>query len=67
MRSRVCGPLRHGGYSCCSLFLLASVLALASGYFDQLSVMREYAVNAERFARELRQHACSRSARSVRR
>jgi len=37
-------------------FLLAAVLALASGFFDHLSVMREYAVNAERFAAELRQH-----------
>ena len=27
-----------------------AVLALASGLFDQLSIMREYAVNAERFA-----------------
>ena len=32
------------------------MLALASGAFDHLSIMREYAVNAERFARELRQH-----------
>jgi len=32
------------------------ILALASGRFDELSVMREYAVNAERFARELRAH-----------
>ncbi len=32
------------------------VAALASGFFDHLSVMREYQVNAERFARELRQH-----------
>ena len=31
-------------------------LALAHGSFDQLSVMREYAVNADRFARELRAH-----------
>ena len=31
-------------------------LALASGHFDDLSVMREYAVNAGRFAREARQH-----------
>jgi osmoprotectant transport system permease protein len=38
------------------LFLAVAVLALASGLFDQLSIMREYAVNAERFARELRQH-----------
>ncbi|MBS0377104.1 MAG: ABC transporter permease [Proteobacteria bacterium] len=32
------------------------VAALASGFFDHLSVMREYQVNAERFGRELRQH-----------
>ena len=31
-------------------------LALAHGTFDHLSVMREYAVNADRFAREARQH-----------
>ena len=31
-------------------------LALSHGTFDHLSVMREYAVNAERFARELRTH-----------
>ncbi|HTD31633.1 MAG TPA: ABC transporter permease, partial [Steroidobacteraceae bacterium] len=38
------------------IFLGVSVLALASGLFDHLSVMREYAVNAGRFAHELRQH-----------
>ena len=32
------------------------VLTLAHGTFDNLSVMREYAVNAERFAHELRRH-----------
>ena len=31
-------------------------LALGSGVFDQLSIMREYAVNAERFTRELQRH-----------
>ena len=31
-------------------------LALSRGAFDHLSVMREYAVNAERFARELQTH-----------
>jgi osmoprotectant transport system permease protein len=31
-------------------------LAFAHGTFDHLSVMREYAVNATRFAREARQH-----------
>jgi osmoprotectant transport system permease protein len=38
------------------VFLAAAVLALGSGAFDHLSVMREYLVNAERFTRELRQH-----------
>jgi osmoprotectant transport system permease protein len=38
------------------VFLGVTALALASGIFDHLSVMREYQVNAERFARELRQH-----------
>jgi len=42
------------------LFLAASIgaaaLALAHGTFDHLSVMREYAVNAVRFAHEARQH-----------
>ena len=39
------------------VFLFVSVLALASGFFDHLSVLREYAVNADRFAAELRQHS----------
>ena len=38
------------------LFLFIAWLALASGAFDNLSVMREYAVNADRFVREARQH-----------
>ncbi|HUL46998.1 MAG TPA: ABC transporter permease [Steroidobacteraceae bacterium] len=42
------------------LFLAGSIgaaaLALAHGTFDHLSVMREYAVNAVRFAHESRQH-----------
>jgi len=42
------------------LFLAASLgaagLAFAHGTFDHLSVMREYAVNAARFAHEARQH-----------
>ncbi len=38
------------------VFVGIVTLALAHGTFDQLSVMREYAVNAERFAHELRQH-----------
>ncbi len=37
--------------------LIAAIgLALAHGVFDNLSIMREYAVNADRFAREARQH-----------
>jgi osmoprotectant transport system permease protein len=38
------------------LFIGAVTSALGHGSFDQLSVMREYAVNAVRFAHELRQH-----------
>ena len=37
-------------------FIAIAGLALAHGTFDHLSVMREYAVNADRFAREARQH-----------
>ena len=48
------GPLRRILFLL--IFLGVSVLALASGLFDHLSVMREYAVNAGRFAHELRQH-----------
>ncbi|MBS0373092.1 MAG: ABC transporter permease [Proteobacteria bacterium] len=36
---------------------LAAGLALAGGAFDQLSILREYAVNASNFGREARQHA----------
>jgi osmoprotectant transport system permease protein len=39
-----------------ALFGAVAVGALAHGTFDHLSVMREYAVNADRFAREARQH-----------
>jgi osmoprotectant transport system permease protein len=39
-----------------AVFLAVAGLALAHGTFDHLSVMREYAVNAARFAREARQH-----------
>ncbi len=39
-----------------AVFLVVVVLALGTGAFDQLSIMREYAVNAERFVREMRQH-----------
>lgn len=38
------------------LFITIAMLALASGIFDNLSVLREYAVNADRFTREARQH-----------
>jgi osmoprotectant transport system permease protein len=37
-------------------FLLVVVGALRTGFFDDLSIMREYAVNASRFAHEVRQH-----------
>jgi osmoprotectant transport system permease protein len=39
-----------------AVFLAVTGLVLAHGTFDHLSVMREYAVNAARFAREARQH-----------
>jgi osmoprotectant transport system permease protein len=39
-----------------ALFGALAVGALAHGSFDHLSIMREYAVNADRFAREARQH-----------
>jgi osmoprotectant transport system permease protein len=39
-----------------ALFLGGLLGTLASGLFDHLSVMREYAVNAPRFAHEARQH-----------
>ncbi len=39
-----------------ALVLAALSAAFAFGLFDQLSMMREYAVNAERFGRELRTH-----------
>jgi osmoprotectant transport system permease protein len=39
-----------------ALFAAAALFALAHGTFDHLSVMREYAVNAARFAHEVRQH-----------
>lgn len=37
-------------------FLAVALAALGSGWFDQLSIMREYAVNATRFAQEIRRH-----------
>ena len=36
--------------------LAVALASLAHGSFDNISVMREYAVNADRFAREARQH-----------
>jgi osmoprotectant transport system permease protein len=39
-----------------AVFFVVAGAALAHGTFDHLSVMREYAVNAARFARESRQH-----------
>jgi osmoprotectant transport system permease protein len=39
-----------------ALFFLVTGAAFAHGTFDHLSVMREYAVNAGRFASEARQH-----------
>jgi osmoprotectant transport system permease protein len=37
-------------------FLAVSLAALGSGFFDDLSIMREYAVNATRFAHEAQRH-----------
>lgn len=37
-------------------FIAIVLLAIAHGTFDNLSVMREYAVNADRFAQEVRRH-----------
>lgn len=37
-------------------FLAVAILALGSGRFDDLSIMREYAVNADRFAQEAQRH-----------
>ena len=39
-----------------AVFAVVAGAALASGVFDHLSIMREYAVNAGRFGREARQH-----------
>jgi osmoprotectant transport system permease protein len=39
-----------------ALFVAIAGLALAHGTFDNLSVLREYAVNADRFASEVRRH-----------
>ena len=48
------GPLARVGLL--ALTIVASLAALQSGWFDDLSILREHAVNAERFAREVRQH-----------
>jgi len=48
------GPLAR--VAILAVFLVATVLALGSGLFDDLSIMREYAVNATRFAQEARRH-----------
>lgn len=48
------GPVMRVLFLGCSLGVFA--LALAHGVFDHLSVMREYAVNAARFAHEARRH-----------
>jgi osmoprotectant transport system permease protein len=37
-------------------FLAVTLAALGSGFFDDLSIMREYAVNATRFAHEAQRH-----------
>jgi osmoprotectant transport system permease protein len=39
-----------------AVLITAVVVALGHGVFDNLSIMREYAVNADRFGHELRQH-----------
>jgi osmoprotectant transport system permease protein len=39
-----------------AVFFVVALAVLAHGTFDHLSIMREYAVNAARFAREARQH-----------
>jgi osmoprotectant transport system permease protein len=48
------GPLVRVGYL--ALTGAAAWAAFAAGTFDQLSIMREYAVNASGFGREVRQH-----------
>jgi osmoprotectant transport system permease protein len=49
------GPLAR--VACLVTCLVSVVAALASGYFDDLSIMREYANNAGRFADEAWRHA----------
>jgi osmoprotectant transport system permease protein len=41
---------------CLAVTAVVLYAAFAAGAFDALSIMREYAVNADRFAREARQH-----------
>jgi osmoprotectant transport system permease protein len=48
------GPVAR--VACLVAFFGAVTVALGSGFFDDLSIMREYATNATRFAREARQH-----------
>ncbi|HET9693084.1 MAG TPA: ABC transporter permease [Steroidobacteraceae bacterium] len=48
------GPLAR--VACLVAMLAAVGVALGSGRFDDLSIMREYATNAPRFASEARQH-----------
>src|SRR6202042_3142919 len=50
------GPRRGVRVLMVALFIGVAGAALAHGSFDNLSVMREYAVNAGRFAHEARQH-----------
>jgi len=40
-----------------AVFIGLAAAVLANGVFDNLSIMREYFVNADRFAQEVRQHA----------
>lgn len=49
------GPLARVGIL--AAIAAAAGAALAGGAFDQLSILREYAVNASNFGREARQHA----------
>lgn len=48
------GPLAR--VACLATVLALVVSALSSGFFDDLSIMREYAVNATRFLHEAQRH-----------
>jgi len=50
------GPRPPWRVACLFAALAAAIAALASGHLDQLSVMREYAVNAARFGHEALRH-----------